>query len=58
MDGNTQFILFFFLMVLFGLMNISTLRKERKKAEEELQRRSRERSTPLKESSETTEPSK
>lgn len=37
MDGPLSFFLFFLLVVLFALMNIMAYRKERKKADEELQ---------------------
>ena len=36
MEGPLSFILFFFVLVPFVLMNISAYRKERKKADEEL----------------------
>ena len=37
MDGTISFLMFFFLVVPFWLMNITAFRKERKKADEELQ---------------------
>jgi cbb3-type cytochrome oxidase subunit 3 len=37
MDGPISFILFFFLFVPFILINITAYRKERKKADEDLQ---------------------
>jgi cbb3-type cytochrome oxidase subunit 3 len=37
MDGAFSFILFFFVVVPFVLINITAYRKERKKADEELQ---------------------
>ena len=37
MDGPISFILFFFLVVPFLLINITSYRKERKKADEDLQ---------------------
>jgi len=37
MDGPISFILFFFLVVPFLLINITAYRKERKKADEDLQ---------------------
>ncbi|HEX9331471.1 MAG TPA: hypothetical protein VF896_06270 [Anaerolineales bacterium] len=37
MEGPLSFLLFFFLVVPFVLMNITAYRKERKKANEELQ---------------------
>jgi hypothetical protein len=36
-DGAVSFFLFFFLVVPFVLMNITAYRKERKKADEDLQ---------------------
>ena len=49
MEGPLSFILFFFLLVPFILMNIAAYRKERKKAEEELKERSKENNNLLKE---------
>lgn len=49
MDGPLSFFLFFFLVVPFVLMNISSYRKERKKADEKLQELLRENNQLLKE---------
>jgi preprotein translocase subunit YajC len=57
MDGPLSFLLFFFLVVLFALMNIMAYRRERKKADEELQALLRENNKLLKESFEKTNPS-
>ena len=57
MDGPLSFLLFFFLVVLFALMNIIAYRRERKKADEELQVLLRENNKLLKESFEKTNPS-
>ena len=57
MDGSLSSLLFFFLAVLFALMNIMAYRKERKKADEELQALLRENNKLLKEFVEKTNPS-
>ena len=57
MDGPLSFLLFFFLVVPFALMNIMAYRRERKKADEELQALLREDNKLLKESFEKTNPS-
>jgi len=57
MDGPLSFLLFFFLIVPFALMNIMAYRRERKKADEELQALLRENNKLLKESFEKTNPS-
>jgi len=49
MDGTISFLMFFFLVVPFWLMNITAYRKERKKADEELQAILRENNDLLKE---------
>jgi hypothetical protein len=49
MEGPVSFFLFFFLVVPFVLMNITAYRKERKKADEELQAILRENNSLLKE---------
>lgn len=49
MDGPLSFILFFFLLVPFVLMNITAYRKERRKADEELQALLKEKNDLLKE---------
>lgn len=49
MDGTISFFLFFFLVVPFWLMNITAYRKERRKADEELQALLRESNDLLKE---------
>ena len=49
MDGAVCFFLFFFLVVPFVLMNFTAYRKERKKANEELQALLRENNDLLKE---------
>ena len=49
MDGPLSFFLFFFLVVPFVLMNISAYRKERKKADQELQALLKENNALLKE---------
>ena len=57
MEGPVSFLLFFFLVVPFALMNIMALRKERKKADEELQALLRENNDLLKELIEKTKSS-
>ena len=49
MEGPVSFILFYFLVVPFVLMNITAYRKERRKADEELQALLRENNNLLKE---------
>ena len=49
MEGPISFVMFFFLVVPFLLMNITAYRKERKKADEELQMLLRENNDLLKE---------
>ena len=49
MEGPLSFFLFFFLVVPFVLINITAYRKERKKADEELQALLRETNDLLKE---------
>lgn len=49
MDGAVSFFLFFFLVVPFVLMNLTAYRKERKIADEELQRLLKEHNDLLKE---------
>lgn len=49
MDGPLSFLLFFFLLAPFVLMNITAYRKERKKADEELQALLKENNDLLKE---------
>jgi cbb3-type cytochrome oxidase subunit 3 len=49
MDGAVSFFLFFFLVVPFILMNITAYRKERKKANEEIQALLKENNDLLKE---------
>ncbi len=48
MEGAVSFLLFFFLVVPFVLMNITAYRKERKKANEDLQTLLRENNNLLK----------
>lgn len=49
MDGAISFFLFFFLVVPFVLMNVTAYRKERKKADENLQALLKENNELLKE---------
>jgi hypothetical protein len=49
MDGALSFFLFFFLVVPFVLINMTAYRKERKKADEDLQALLRENNNLLKE---------
>ncbi len=49
MEGPLSFFLFFFLVVPFALMNFTAYRKERRKADEELQSLLRENKNLLKE---------
>jgi preprotein translocase subunit YajC len=49
MEGPLSFFLFFFLVVPFVIMNITAYRKERKKADEELQKLLRENNELLRE---------
>ena len=48
MEGPVSFFLFFFLVVPFVLMNITAYRKERRKADEDLQALLRENNSLLK----------
>jgi cbb3-type cytochrome oxidase subunit 3 len=57
MEGPLSFFLFFFLVVPFVLINITAYRKERKKADEELQALLRETNDLLKESRENSKSS-
>jgi hypothetical protein len=57
MDGPLSFFLFFLLVLPFALMNIMAYRKERKKADEELQALLRENNELLKEFVDKTNPS-
>jgi hypothetical protein len=57
MEGPLSFFLFFFLVVPFVLINITAYRKERKKADEELQAFLRETNELLKELREHSKPS-
>ena len=49
MEGPVSFFVFFFLVVPFVLMNMTTYRRERRKADEDLQALWRENNTLLKE---------